>query len=480
MSRRTLFSLAAAAAALTAPALAAQALEQPPAPGPLRPFALPTPQEFRLQNGVRVVVVEDHGLPMVHGRVLVNAGSVFEPAEKSGLALLTAQLLREGTRTRSGTQIAERMEALGAQFGTGAGQTFATAQVTALRGAFPEALALAATTLTEPVFPEGEFGRVRNQMVAAYQQNVARVEGLASMAFNRAVYDTASGYARPVGGTRATLSGITREDVVRYHGRMYGPANATLLLVGDVTPAEARTIAQQALGGWTAPTVRARAFPRPAPRAATGNRVILLDRPGSVQSGVFVGQAIPGADDPELIPLQALTQVLGGGFRARINMLLREARGWTYGAFAGLSPVPGAGDFAVTSSVRTNATDSAVAAVVAEVRRIAAQPVPEAELRGSLANLVGSFPNSVQTVQGLAGRIQTVLQNGYPLTYYSTYREQLAAVTPADLARVAGSRLTPDALTIVVAGDLATIEQPIRALNLGAVEVWDAEGRKVR
>jgi zinc protease len=478
MSRRVLLSLA-CAASLTAALPAGAQLEQPPAPGPLRPFALPTPQEFRLSNGLRVVVVEDHGLPVVHGRILVNAGSLFEPAEKNGLAALTAQLLREGTRSMTGPQIAERMEQLGAQFSTSAAYTVSTAQVTALKSAFPEALALAATTVSEPAFAETELTRVRNQMVAGYQQSISTVEGLAVNAFNRAVYDEASGWSRPVGGTRATLTGLTRDDVIAYHSRMYGPANATLLLVGDVTPAEARTIAQRAVGSW-AGSAAAAAFPRPTARTAPATRVILVDRPGSVQSGIYVGQSVPGAEDPELIPLQALTHVLGGGFRARVNMLLREAKGWTYGAFASLSPGPGAGDFAVSSSVRTNATDSAVAAVVQQYQRIVAEPVPAGELTGSIANLVGSFPSSVQTAQGLANRIQTVLVNRYPLDYYSNYRERLAAVRPADIARVGAARLTPNAVTVVVAGDLATIEAPIRALNLGPVEVWDAEGRKVR
>jgi zinc protease len=199
-----------------------------------------------------------------------------------------------------------------------------------------------------------------------------------------------------------------------------------------------------------------------------------------VQSGVFVGQPALAADHPDMIAFTALSQVLGGGFRARINSNLREAHGWTYGAFSGMSTYPDAGDFYVSSSVRTNATDSAVAEIVREYRRIATEPVPANELRGSVANVVGSFPNSVQTVQGLAGRLQVLLQNGQPLNYYNTYLERLSAVTPADVSRVGRERLTPGALTIVVAGDLSKIEAPIRALNVGTVEVLDASGNKVR
>jgi zinc protease len=215
-------------------------------------------------------------------------------------------------------------------------------------------------------------------------------------------------------------------------------------------------------------------------RRAPGTRVILIDRPGSVQSGVYMGHAAVGFADPAYIPLMSLSHVLGGGFRSRLNMNLREGHGWTYGAGANLLALRGAGTFSLTSSVRTNVTDSAVAEMVREFRRIGTEPVPEAELQAALANLVGAFPSSVQTVQGLAQRMQTVLLYGLPSDYYNSYRERITALTPQDISRVAAARLQPDALTIVVAGDLAQIEQPIRALNLGTVEVWDPDGNRIR
>jgi zinc protease len=481
MIRRILLP-AAACAALALPAAAQQTpapAEQPPAPGPLRPFNIPAVREMRLANGVRVVVVEKHSLPIVAGRILVGAGSEYEPAEKNGLASLTAQLLDEGTRTLTGPQIAERMEALGAQFGTGAGYSHAVVSVTAPKSTFGEAMALAATTVAEPSFAEGELTRVRNQMAAAYTRSQSTVEGLAGVAFNRALWDPSTAYSRPVGGTTASLQRISRADVAAFHQAEYSPARTTVLLVGDVTQDEARRIAEQSLGRWAAPA-RQSALPAPAPARTSSNRVILVDRPGSVQSGVYVGQAALGATSPDMIPFSALAQVLGGGFRARLNMNLREAHGWTYGAFAGMNTFSDAGDFFVATSVRTNATDSAVAEIAREYRRIATEPVPADELRGALANVTGSFPNSVQTVQGLAGRMQALLQNGQPLDYYNSYLERVSAVTPADVSRVGGSVLKPGALTIVVAGDLSKIEAPIRALNLGDVEVVDASGTKIR
>jgi zinc protease len=439
---------------------------------------VPQPQEFTLANGVHVVVVPQTALPIVDGRILVRAGSVYEPAAKAGLAQLTGNLLDQGVPGMTASEIAARMERLGAQFGTSAGYATTFADVTALKSVFPEAMTLAARTVMEPTFPESEFNRLRTQLLTQAVQRQSTVEGLSAEAFARAVFAANAPYARLPGGSRATLGGLTLADVKDWHQRMYAPAGTTLLLVGDLTLAEARQIAERALGGWRKPAAQLPPVTNPV-QPVSGTRVILVDRPGSVQSGVFVGQAGMGYGDPAYFPMLALSQVLGGGFKARVNMNLRERHGWTYGAFTSFSPRAGVGTFAITSSVRTNATDSAVAEAVREYHRIATEPVPGEELSSATANLVGSFPNSVQTVQGLTNRMETLLTYGLPLNFWSTYRERVAAVTPADLARVGREKLSND-LTIVVAGDLSKIEQPIRALNLGTVEVWDATGNKVR
>jgi zinc protease len=478
MNRLQAIPPAAARAAAAAPA-AAQHGTTPPPPGPLRPFQVPAPQEFTLPNGLRVVVVRQAALPIVNGRIIVKGGALYEPAEKNGVAQLTATLLREGAAGMSGSEIAARMERLGAQFSSGANYPSAFANVTALKPVFAEALTLAARTVTSPTFPESEFTRVRTQAIANYAQSQSTVEGLADEAFNRAVFDATAPYSRSPGGTRATLEKLTLQDVQEWHRRMYSPSNAILLLVGDVTVDEARGIAQQALGSWTGPAVSLPAVTN-AVRPVQGTRIILLDRPGSVQSGVDVGQAAIGYGDPTYFAFAGLSHVLGGGFRARLNTSLRERHGWTYGAFTSFNPRQGTGIFEGYASVRTNATDSAVAELVREYRRIASEPVPAEELSSALANLVGSFPNTVQTVQGLSNRMETVLLYGLPLDFWSNYRERLAAVTAADLTGVAQQKLTPNALTIVVAGDLSKIEAPIRALNLGTVEVWDPNGNKIR
>ena len=472
------FALLIGALLLPASAMRAQTVKPPPA-GTLRPYVFPPVDQFQLANGLKVILIEKHTLPVVEGRLILDAGAMREPATKNGLASLTGSLLSEGTGDMTGAEIARAMDALGAQYFTGANFNAVFADVVALKTVFPQALALGARTVMAPSFPVGEVSRVKNQALAAYQQTHARTAGLASDAFVRAAFDSTAPFSRPASGTPSTLGPLTREDIVNWHRTMYAPSAATLLLIGDLSPAEARSIAQQAYGSWTATRTAPTSVENPI-RPSTGTRVILVDRPGSVQSSIIVGQPGFRATDPDYLNMVALNHVLGGGFSSRVNMNLREKHGYTYGAFSGFDLRPGAGAFRISSDVRTGATDSALVEALSEYRRIASEPVPPAELQGMVNNLVSGFPSSVQTVQGLSGRLQNLIIWGLPVDFYTTYREKLAAITPEDIRRTAGSRLTPDNLLIVVAGDLSKIEAPIRARNLGTVEVWDVNGNKLR
>lgn len=475
---RTAFAIATGATLLATTATLAQTVNPPP-PGTLRPYAFPPVEQFQLANGLKVILVQKHTLPVVEGRVIIDAGSMREPATKSGLASLTGSLLSEGTGDMTGAEIARAMDAFGARYFTGANYNAAFADVVALKTVFPQALALAARTVTAPSFPVGEVSRVKNQAVASYQQVHARTAGLASDAFVRAAFDSTAPFSRPASGTPSTIGALTRDDVINWQRTMYAPSTATLLLVGDLTPAEARSIAQQGFGGWTATHAALAPVENPI-RPSSGTRVILVDRPGSVQSSIIVGQPGFRATDPDYLSMVALNHVLGGGFTNRINLNLREKHGYTYGAFSTLDLRPGSGAFRVSSDVRTNATDSALVEAVNEYKRIASEPIPAKELQGAVNNLVSGFPSGVQTVQGLTQRIQQLIVWGLPVDFYATYRERLAAVTPEDVQRAAAARLAPDKVIVVVAGDLSKIEAPIRARNLGTVEVWDASGKKLR
>ena len=468
-----LLTVAGAAGAQTTPT------EKPPAPGPLRKFDVPPIQTATLPNGVKIALIERHSLPVVTARIQLDAGAVREPAAKSGVAVLTANLLSEGTREFTGAQIAEKMAALGAQFGTGGQFGSVQANVTSLPNVFGEAFSLAAKTVIEPRFDEADFNRVRATSIANFEQSMASAAGVANRVFVNAIYDPSTPYARLSGGTKASLEALTRDDVVSWHRTMYSPRNTTVMFVGDITMPAARALVEKALGSWNV------AAPTLAPlankiRSNAGTRIILVDRPGSVQSSIIVGQGTVGWESPDYFGMTAISQVLGGGFGSRINTNLREKHGWSYGAFANFNPLVGAGAFSIASEIRTNATDSAIVEAVKEYKRIVEEPAPADEVRDQLNNVVASFPSSVQTVQGLMARMANVVTYGLAPDFYATYREKLAAISPADISRVGKSLLTPGAITVVAVGDLKAIEAPIRAANIGTVEVWNAEGQKLR
>ena len=467
------------AGAALLPSLTTAQVTTPPAAGPARPFAMPAIQTATLPNGVKIVLVERNTLPMVTARIQVDAGAMREPADKNGLAVLTGALLSEGTRELTGPQIADRMGELGAQFSTGASLTSAQASVTSLSAVFPSAFALLATTVTQPALNDADFARIRASAIAGYQQSMSTAEGIRGNVFSQAIFESTSPYSRLPGGTAASLAGLTRDDVVRWHATMYSPRTTTVILVGAISMAESRRIVQAALGTWNAAApVVSEIVTRTVP--VTGTRVILVDRPGSVQSAIAIGQASPGWEAADVIPLIAANQVLGGSFSSRVNQNLREKHGWTYGANSTFNPFTGSGFLAILSAVRTSATDSAIAESVKEFRRLGSETVPPQELQDQLANVVGTFPASVQTLAGIMGRVATIVTYGLPLDFYATYRDRLSKVTAADITRLGSTVITPHALTIVAVGDLKTIEAPIRALNLGAVEVWDPEGKRLR
>ncbi|HEX6574797.1 MAG TPA: pitrilysin family protein [Gemmatimonadaceae bacterium] len=475
---RKLITLGLLVAASTATAQT-PAKETAPAPGPLRKFEVPPVQTATLPNGLKIAVVEKHSLPIVTARIQVDAGAVREPAAKSGVAVLTANILSEGSKQYTGAEIADKMAKLGAQFGTSGAFGSAWINVTSLPNVFNEAFTVASTTLTEPRFDEADFARIRNNQIASFENSMSNASGVANRVFVSAVYDPNTPYSRLSGGTKTSLEALTRDDVINWHKTMYSPANTTVMFVGDITLAQARSLVESALGKWTAPAASLAKLDNKV-RPASGTRIILVDRPGSVQSSIMVGQGSIGWGTPDYYPMVALAQVLGGGFGSRINMNLREKHGWSYGAFSTFNPLVGAGTFYISSEVRTGATDSSIAESVKEFKRIVEEPVPATEVKDQLNNVVSSFPSSVQTVQGLMSRLANVVTYGLPMDFYTTYRERLAAITADDIARVGKAQLNPGAITVVAVGDLKTIEAPIRALNIGPVEVWTPDGQKVR
>ncbi|MGH7674851.1 MAG: M16 family metallopeptidase [Gemmatimonadales bacterium] len=477
-NRRVLLGAAAvlAAAPLSLPAQVDRT--RPPAAGSLRPYRFPQVERVQLGNGLQVLVVERPALPIVTLSLVLPAGAELDPAGQGGLAQLAARLLTEGTKTQTAAQIAESLEGLGGTISSSAGWDAAFVQVTVLARNADPAMRIMADVTVNASFPEREVERLKNQRLAEIQQQRARPEGLANEMFYRLAYDSGSAYAWPSGGTPETVRGLTREHFAAFHGATYRPNAATLIAVGAVRAADVRRLAGQHFGAWTRGELRAR---QPVARPGrAGGRIYLFDRPAAVQSALAVGGLAIARNDPDYIGAQVLNTVLGGAFGSRINMNLREARGYTYGAFSGFFTPRMTGSFAAQSAVRTPTTDSSVTELLKEMRRIRDEAVPADELEGARQNLIGRFPADLLTNQALATALSNRVVYGLPADYYDTYRDRIAAVDAGTVQALARKYVNPASFVWVIVGDASVVEEPLRKLGGMPVEVYDLEGKKLR
>ncbi len=472
MTRPTIRAALALGALLAAPAaLVAQDPypTEPPTPAPLEPAQFPPFQEATLANGLRLVLVESHRHPVLSLSLAMPAGSSHDPAGREGLASMVAMLLDKGAGERTAEQIAAAIEGVGGALGAGAGADFLTVSTTVLSPNADLAFDLLSDVVTAPTFPASEVELARTQTLSGLQLQLSQPASLASRFFNQALYGEHP-YARSA--TPASVRSITRDDLVAYQQARLRPQGALLVIAGDITMAEARRQAEAAFGAWTgaAPAVAS----RPAPPARARTEIVLVHRPGSVQSNIVVGNTTFGPDDPLRHATVVANRLLGGGADARLFMILREEKGWTYGAYSNFSRPLDVGSFLATAEVRTEVTDSALVEMLTQLRRLRDEPVSAAELEAAQSALVGSFPLTIQTAQQIAGAVSNAILYDLGRDYLSTYRTKLAAVTAADVARAAKAAVRPDSALVVVVGDGTKLYDRLAAI--APVRIVSPEG----
>ena len=467
-------AVSAVTAAAQAPAPADSFPTTRPVLGAPKVLHLPPAAERRLANGLRLVVVQKHELPLADFALVVGTGTEADPAGREGLATMTAALLDEGTTTRSSLQIADQAAFLGVSLSTGAGWDGSRVLLHTPTAQLDSALALMADVTTRPSFPASELDRLRTQRLTGLLQLRDRGPSIANRAFAQAVFGAGHPYGRPADGTEASTRALTRDDVERFYASYWRPDNATLVVVGDVSPDDVARRAERAFGAWRAPAGSALAAPvaPPAPHVGAA-RVVLIDKPGAPQSSVRIGMPSASRATPDYFPLVVLNTVLGGSFTSRLNQNLRETHGYTYSAGSQFDLRRAAGPFLSSAEVTATKTDSALVQFMHELRAIG-DTVPAAELDKAKRYLVLQMPGEFETTGGIAGGLIPVVTYGLPLDYYNSYAAQLQAVTQADVQRVARRYVDPAHLTIVVVGDRATVEPRLRALNLGPVEIRSA------
>ncbi len=468
------------AATLVPALLGAQAVDRSkpptlPPPPPLRP---PAVESTTFANGLQLVVVEMHKVPVVDVSLVIRAGSVRDPADLPGLATFTATMLQQGAGRRGALDIADEAAYLGASLNTVASYDAAIASLHVPKRRLGPALDLLAEVVLRPTFPDSEVTRQRDLRRTQILQQQDQPVAMANLAFAAIVFGPAHPYGRPLIGTQTSVAALSRERVAEFYSTYYRPNVSRLLVVGDVTLSEARRLVAERFGGWARgelPPLPDVATPPPASRT-----IYLVDKPGAAQSVFRIGEVGVSRSTPDYFALQVLNTILGGSFTSRLNQNLRETHGYTYGANSMFDMRRMSGPFVASSSVVTAKTDSALIEFMRELRRIRDDAVPQAELDKAKAYISLGLPSDFETTARTAARIRDLLLYDLPLDWYAGYIGHIDAVTTADIQRVARQYLDPDHFAIVIVGDKTRIAASLEALHEGPIAYRDLWGQAVQ
>jgi zinc protease len=440
--------------------------ERPPAPLPAREVKFPPYATRTLPNGLQVIAVSHHEQPAVSLRLLIRAGGAQDPADKPGVASLMASLLDQGTATRSAEQIAQTIDFIGGVMGTGSGTDLTFVNAVVLKDSFDVALDLVSDVVRNTAFDPQEVELQRKQMLSGLLVSYDDPDYLANVVFERLVYGFHP-YGRPSGGTPESIAAITRDDLVAFHKAWFGANNAILAIVGDVTTEEAFAGAARAFGSWGA--AGSTAVPPPPPPPPT-RRLVLVDRPGAVQTEIRAGHTALPRRHPDYLALDLAVKILGGEGGNRLQGVLRTDRGLTYGASASLRARQEAGSIVADTDTRSDTTAQALRLLVDEMWRLQRQRVSERELSYAQAYLTGNFPLTIETPSAIALQILNAVFYGLDLEELQTFRERVNAVTVEDIQRVAKAYLHPDRLSIVLVGDASVFQKQLGAAGFDQFE----------
>ena len=444
-----------------------------PTPAPPRSYHFPRVERSVLPNGMRLVVAPVTKLPLVTVVAVIEAGASVEPRGKEGVAALTARLLPEGAAGMDGAALAERFERIGASVESHADWDVTAVSLTALTKQLPAALSLVRDLLRSPEFPEREVARLKEERLAELLQQRAEPRGLADEHFSHAVYEPTARYASPADGDVTSVKAITRDDVRAFYSARYRPAVTTLVVAGDVTMADASALALTLFGDWVGDR------PAPAPTGIDvpqrGRLARVVAKADAPQSEVRVGHRGIPRSAPDYFDTMVMNAVLGGLFSSRINLNLREAHGYTYGAFSGFDWRRGVGPFVVSTAVKSDVTAPAVQEILGEIDRMRNEEIGEEELTLATSYLDGVFPIRYETTAAIAAALANLVIHQLPDDYYDRYRERVRAVTTQGVLQAAQRHLQPDQLRIVVVGDPALIAAPLGAVAGVAAEVVSAD-----
>jgi zinc protease len=437
---------------------------------------LPKPKEADLPYGLHLIVLEDHRLPRVSFQIIIpGAGGYFDPDNQIGLASYTAQMMREGTKTRSSQQISQDLETLAANVAVNASLASPNASIAggSLSEDLPRVMDVAADLLLNPSFPADEWERLKTRSKAGLQQQRSQPAFLAAEMFNRVTYGNHPG-AR-VSATAQSTDAVTRDAMVQFHQTRYVPDRAAIAFAGDITLADARKLVETKLGAWKKAGTAAAEVKDPAPGGPP--KIYLIDRPNSVQTTFSLGGQSMKRTDPDYERLNVANRVLGGTM-GRLFRHLREETGYPYGIGSGFTALRHIGLWTGSTSVRTEVTEAALTDFLAEIAMMRDTPVPADELADAKNAIVAGFALSLESPPQMLSYYTDNWVYGLPADYWDTYPARISAVTAADVQAVARKYWDPSRLQIVAVGDATKIGEALK--KKGQVEMYDAEGKAIK
>jgi zinc protease len=450
---------------------------KPPVLGPPPTVSLPPIVTRQLPNGLKLLIVEQHELPLADFVLLVGSGATADPAGKMGVANLTAAMLREGTTTRKSLDIADQAAFLGISLSPTSSWESSTLSLHTPTAQLDSALALFADVALHPSFPANEFERLRKNRLTELLQIRDQGPAIANLVFPAIIYGNAHPYGLASIGTEASVKSLTTTDLQSYYQTNFKPNNATLIIVGDVNPARIEQRVNELLGGWQRGNVPQLTYGEP-PKPAT-TTIYLVDKPGAAQSSFRIGGVGVPRSTKDYFALTVMNTILGGSFSSRLNQNLRETRGYTYGAGSRFDMRRAAGPFTASAEIVAAKTDSALLEFMKELNGIR-QSIPADELSRAKRYLQLQLPGNFETTQQIAAALVPVALYGLPLDYYNHYVQSIEGVTQADVNRVAQQYVNPGSLAIVIVGDRKTVEQGLRSVNVGPISIRDMSGLPIQ
>jgi zinc protease len=441
---------------------------------------LPKLERATLSNGLKVILAERHEIPVANFWLQMDAGYAADQFATPGTASMTTGLLDGGTEKRTALQISEEVALLGAQLNATSDLDTSRVFLSALKSNLDRSLDLYADVILHPSFPEADFRRLQKQRIAAIQREKVTPIPMALRVFPGLLYGPGHAYGNPLtgSGTEASVSKLTREDLVKFHDTWFKPNDATLIVVGDTTLSELTPKLEKLFDGWKSGSVPTKNIGtveyRPKPV------VYILDRPGALQSLILAGEIGPPKNNPDEVAIETMNNIVGGNFGARINMNLREDKHWSYGASTFLFGARGQRPFMIFAPVQTDKTKESLVEINKELRDILGErpPTPQ-ELAKVQANETLSLPGSRETMSEVGGSIEELVEYGLPDDYYEKYAGRVRALQISDIEAAAKHVVRPDHLVWVVVGDRSKIEAGVRELNLGELKFLDADGQPI-